>query len=66
MAVIDTFPLILEDKWRWQDGSEAIFTNWNPSLSGNYAGCVGMDNKGLWNIYPCDSLNDFICEQEPS
>ena len=55
--------------WRWSDGFEWKFTNWNkgePNDGGGGEDCVSLNSKDQkWNDISCTKSLPFICEREP-
>ena len=58
----------VEGHWKWVDGSELGYANWNDGEPNNYRGvedCVEMYTDGRWNDNVCDrEKRNFVCEKE--
>ncbi|TNN27185.1 Aggrecan core protein [Liparis tanakae] len=58
---------LFRDPWRWSDGSDSSFTNWNPlvplELDGSSDTCVAADFSadGRWETLDCNAKSAFIC-----
>ncbi|RWS20000.1 ladderlectin-like protein, partial [Leptotrombidium deliense] len=55
-------------RWKWHDGTDLIYTNWNEGEPNNLEGedCIQYYNNighaGYWNDYPCTRHESVICE----
>ncbi|TNN32985.1 Aggrecan core protein [Liparis tanakae] len=58
---------LFSDPWYWSDGSESLFSNWNPLEpripGGSSETCVAADFSadGQWEILDCNVKSAFIC-----
>ncbi|XP_056271893.1 uncharacterized protein LOC130194756 isoform X4 [Pseudoliparis swirei] len=56
--------------WKWSDGSESSFRNWNPlvplALGGSSKKCVAADfsSAGQWETLDCNVKSAFICYRD--
>ncbi|TNN46777.1 Aggrecan core protein [Liparis tanakae] len=53
-------------RWKWSDGSDSSFRNWN-TLRPIVSECAGIDFNvnGLWESVDCNVLSAFICYVDP-
>ncbi|TNN58709.1 Aggrecan core protein [Liparis tanakae] len=51
------------DGWKWSDGSDSSFTDWNPMKTKRSAECVAADFSadGQWETLDCNVKSAFIC-----
>uniref|UniRef100_A0A8C6TH94 C-type lectin domain-containing protein n=1 Tax=Neogobius melanostomus TaxID=47308 RepID=A0A8C6TH94_9GOBI len=52
--------------WRWSDGSDSQFTNWQSGEPNNVGGaqhCVLEFNSRQWNDRSCSDKHKFICQK---
>ncbi|XP_076033567.1 macrophage mannose receptor 1-like isoform X2 [Oratosquilla oratoria] len=58
------------DAWKWSDGSDASFLNWNigePNNMDDDEFCVEMiQTSGYWNNHQCGQSRNFVCEVIPT
>ncbi|XP_036375393.1 lactose-binding lectin l-2-like [Megalops cyprinoides] len=57
-----------EGTWRWSDGTETDFTEWNPSEPNNANGgenCLLPDARSKWNDARCPIGYRFMCALQP-
>ncbi|XP_034392291.1 macrophage mannose receptor 1-like [Cyclopterus lumpus] len=58
---------LFRDPWKWSDGSDSSFRNWNPpeprGLNGSSETCVAADFSadGRWETLDCNVKSAFIC-----
>ncbi|TNN35955.1 Macrophage mannose receptor 1 [Liparis tanakae] len=55
---------LFRDPWKWSDGSDFPFRNWNHSQpEGSFGKCVAADFSadGLWETLDCNVKSAFIC-----
>ncbi|TNN31651.1 C-type mannose receptor 2 [Liparis tanakae] len=58
---------LFRDPWKWSDGIDSSFKNWNPLEPGEPEGssetCVAADFSadGLWETLDCNVKSAFIC-----
>uniref|UniRef100_A0A3Q2VNC9 C-type lectin domain-containing protein n=1 Tax=Haplochromis burtoni TaxID=8153 RepID=A0A3Q2VNC9_HAPBU len=56
---------LFRDSWKWTDGSNSTFRNWNPTqpdLSTGSKVCAAiLFPSGVWEDWNCDRKTAFIC-----
>jgi len=54
---------LYRDPWKWSDGSDSSFRNWDPLKPHGSSGCVAADLSadGLWETLDCNVKSAFIC-----
>uniref|UniRef100_A0A8C2WFE9 C-type lectin domain-containing protein n=1 Tax=Cyclopterus lumpus TaxID=8103 RepID=A0A8C2WFE9_CYCLU len=61
---------LFRDPWKWSDGSDSSFRNWNPpeprGLNGSSETCVAADFSadGRWETLDCNVKSAFICYKQ--
>lgn len=48
------------DQWRWSDGSNSLFRNWETHFDGKDK-CALLLESGMWTPQNCDDQKPFIC-----
>lgn len=49
-----------KDNWRWSDGSDSLFRNWESDVTPKKH-CALLHKSGLWKPKPCDEEKASIC-----
>ncbi|TNN25212.1 Aggrecan core protein [Liparis tanakae] len=61
---------LFSNPWKWSDGSESLFRNWNPLVPHEFDGfskkCVAVDFSadGQWETLDCNVKSAFICYRD--
>jgi len=59
--------VLVEDDWRWVDGSAVTFQPWAPLQPDNFLNedCIVQQEDGAWNDTSCERELPFVCERDP-